>query len=76
MRDPTGFLEKEYNELVEKALDWRLKEVQGPSEPVSVVDGREVIILCANNYLGLTTHPKLKQAALDAVKKYGVGSGA
>ena len=76
MRDPTAFLEKEYNELVEKALDWRLKEVQGPSEPVSMVDGREVIILCANNYLGLTTHPKLKQAALDAVEKYGVGSGA
>ena len=76
MRDPTAFLEKEYNELVEKALDWRLKEVQGPSEPVSIVDGREVIILCANNYLGLTTHPKLKQAAIDAVEKYGVGSGA
>jgi len=76
MRDPTAFLEKEYNELVEKALDWRLKEVQGPSEPVSVVDGREVIILCSNNYLGLTTHPKLKQAALYAVEKYGVGSGA
>jgi len=76
MRDPTAFLEKEYKELVEKALDWRLKEVQGPSEPVSVVDGREVIILCANNYLGLTTHPHLKQAAIDAVEEYGVGSGA
>jgi glycine C-acetyltransferase len=76
MRDPTAFLGKEYNELVEKALDWRLKEVQGPSEPVSVVDGREVIILCSNNYLGLTTHPKLKQAAIDAVEKYGAGSGA
>ena len=76
MRDPTAFLGKEYNELVEKALDWRLKEVQGPSEPVSVVDGREVTILCANNYLGLTTHPQLKQAAIDAVEKYGAGSGA
>lgn len=76
MRDPTAFLEKEYNDLVDKALDWRLKEVQGPSEPVSVVDGREVIILCANNYLGLTTHPRLKKAAVDAVEKYGVGSGA
>jgi len=76
MRDPTAFLEKEYNELVEKALDWKLKEVQGPSEPVSVVDGREVIILCANNYLGLTTHPRLNQAAVDAVEEYGVGSGA
>ncbi len=76
MRDPTGFLQKEYKELVEKALDWRLKEVQGPSEPVSMVDGREVLILCANNYLGLATHPKLKKAAINAVEKYGVGSGA
>ena len=76
MRDPTGFLKKEYDELVENSLDWKLKEVQGPSEPVSLVDGREVIVLCANNYLGLTTHQKLKEAALEAIKKYGVGSGA
>ena len=76
MRDPTGFLQKEYQELVDKALDWRLKELQGASEPVTMVDGREVLVLCANNYLGLATHPKLKQAALEAVEKYGVGSGA
>ncbi len=76
MRDPTGFLQKEYQELVDKALDWRLKELQGASEPVTKVDGREVIVLCSNNYLGLATHPKLKQAALEAIEKYGVGSGA
>lgn len=76
MRDPTGFLKKEYQELVDKALDWRLKELQGASEPVTMVDGREVLVLCANNYLGLATHPKLKQAALEAIEKYGVGSGA
>jgi len=75
-RDPTGFLQKEYQELVDKALDWRLKEVQAASEPVTIVDGREVLLLCANNYLGLATHPKLKQAALEAIEKYGVGSGA
>lgn len=76
MRDPTDFLQKEYQELVDKALDWRLKELQGASEPVTMVDGREVLVLCANNYLGLATHPKLKQAALEAIEKYGVGSGA
>jgi glycine C-acetyltransferase len=76
MRDPTGFLAKEYQELVDKALDWRLKTVQGPSEPLTMVDGKVVIILCSNNYLGFTTHPKLKRAAIAAVKKYGVGSGA
>ena len=76
MRDPTKFLSVEYQELVEKALDWRLKTIQGPSEPVAMVDGREVLILCSNNYLGLTTHPKLKEAAIQATLKYGVGSGA
>jgi len=76
MRDPTGFLEEEYSELVSKALDWRLKKVQGPSEPVTMVDGREVLVLCSNNYLGLATHPHLKEAAMEALEKYGVGSGA
>jgi glycine C-acetyltransferase len=76
MRNPTAFLRTEYEELVAKALDWKLKEIEGPSEPVSMVDGREVLILCSNNYLGLTTHPKLKRAAIEATKKYGVGSGA
>jgi len=76
LRNPTEFLAKEYQELVDKALDWRLKELGGPSMPVSIVDGREVIVLCANNYLGLSTHPKLKKAAIEAIEKYGVGSGA
>jgi len=76
MRDPTDFLAKEYQELVDKALDWRLKTIQGPSEPLTKVDGKEVMILCSNNYLGLTTHPKLKQAAIEAIQRYGVGSGA
>lgn len=76
MRNPTKFLRDEYQELVEKALDWRLKTLSGPSEPVSTVDDRKVIVLCSNNYLGLTTHPKLKKAALEAIEKYGVGSGA
>jgi glycine C-acetyltransferase len=76
MRDPTRFLSVEYQDLVDKALDWRLKTIQGPSEPVAMVDGKEVLILCSNNYLGLTTHPKLKMAAIQATRKYGVGSGA
>ena len=76
MRDPTGFLGEEYQELVDKALDWRLKQLQGASEPITRVDGRDVLVLCSNNYLGLATHPKLKQAAAEAIEKYGVGSGA
>jgi len=76
LRNPTRFLRDEYQELVKNSLDWRLKTLGGPSEPVSIVDGREVIVLCSNNYLGLTTHPKLKAAAIKATEKYGVGSGA
>jgi len=76
MRDPTGFLGKEYQELVDKALDWRLKQLQGACEPVTRVDGRDVLVLCSNSYLGLATHPKLRQAAAEAIEKYGVGSGA
>jgi glycine C-acetyltransferase len=76
LRNPVKFLSNEYEELVEKSLDWRLKTLYGPSEPVSTVDDREVIVLCSNNYLGLTTHPRLKKAALAAIETHGVGSGA
>ena len=76
MRNPTAFLEDEYRQLVENALDWKIKEVQGPSKPVSMVDGKEVILLCSNNYLGLTNHPRLKDAAINAIRTHGVGSGA
>jgi glycine C-acetyltransferase len=75
-RDPIAFLKDEYNELVKQALDWRLRELQGPSSPRAMVDNKEVIMLCSNNYLGLSNHPKLKQAAIDAVKTHGVGSGS
>ena len=54
----------------------RLRELQSPCEPISVFDGREVINLASNNYLGLANHPKLVEAAVQATKKYGAGSGA
>jgi len=76
MRNPTNFLREEYEDLVKRALDWKLKTLEGPSEPVSVVDGRQVIVLCSNNYLGLSTHPKLMEAAMKAIETHGVGSGA
>ncbi len=75
-RDPTTFLKDEYEALVKQALDWRLRELQGPSSPRAMVDGKEVIMLCSNNYLGLSNHPNLKQAAIDAIKTHGVGSGS
>ncbi len=75
-RDPTGFLKAEYQQLVENELDWKLRVLQGPSTPRCVVDGRKVLMLCSNNYLSLSNHPKLKAAAASAVEKYGAGSGS
>ena len=54
----------------------RLRVVQSEQKSRCVIDGREVITLSSNNYLGLTTHPRLKAAALDAVEQFGAGSGA
>ncbi len=56
---------------------WRWPRLlESPQEPVSRYDGRDVINLCSNNYLGLANHPALKAAALEAVARLGVGSGA
>jgi glycine C-acetyltransferase len=54
----------------------QLRVLESPCEPVSRVDGREVINLASNNYLGLANHPKLVEAAIEATRKYGAGSGA
>ena len=75
-RDPVGFLRAEYGQLVESELDWKLRVLQGPSTPRCVVDGKDVLMLCSNNYLSLSNHPKLKKAAIEAVEKYGAGSGS
>ena len=75
-RDPNGWMRDEYNKLVEQNLNWRIRELQGPSTPSAKMDGKEVIMLCSNNYLNLSNHPKLKEAALEAIKSHGVGSGS
>jgi glycine C-acetyltransferase len=54
----------------------RLRELQSACEPVARFDGREVINLASNNYLGLANHPKLVEATIDATRRYGAGSGA
>jgi glycine C-acetyltransferase len=76
MPDPLSYLTDELNSLREKGLYQRLQILAGEQLPVAEFDGRRVINLSSNNYLGLTTHPKLREAALRAVEKYGVGSGA
>ena len=75
-RNPLAFLETEIEDLKAKGLYRRLRVVESEQKSRCVIDGREVITLSSNNYLGLNTHPLLRQAALDAVERYGAGSGA
>ncbi|MDH4334184.1 MAG: glycine C-acetyltransferase [Chloroflexota bacterium] len=75
-RDPLAFLTAEIEELKAKGLFRRLRVVQSEQRSRCVIDGREVITLSSNNYLGLNTHPKLREAAIDAVRRFGAGSGA
>ncbi|MFX0068873.1 MAG: aminotransferase class I/II-fold pyridoxal phosphate-dependent enzyme [Promethearchaeota archaeon] len=76
MRDSVSFLGEEYGELVRKKLEWKMMNLQGPSLPHPTVNGRRMLMLCSNNYLNLSNHPKLKEGALSAIEKYGVGPGA
>ena len=76
MREPTGFLKEEYEELVKNGFDWKLKVLEGASQPSCTIDGKEEIMLCSNNYLGLANHPLLKERAIEAIKSYGVGAGS
>jgi glycine C-acetyltransferase len=76
MRTPTSFLREEYQDLVKNELDWKLRILQGPSTPWCTVDGKRVLMFCSNNYLGLSNHPKLKEAAVKAVQTHGAGSGS
>lgn len=64
------------NDLKRQGLYRELRVLEGEQEAVATFDGREVINLSSNNYLGLTTHPRLRRAALAAVEKYGAGSGS
>ena len=76
MSVPTTFLRDEYEELVHGGLDWKLHVLQGASTPWCLVDGKRVLMLCSNNYLGLSNHPKVKEAAVEAIRTHGVGSGS
>jgi len=75
-RNPLAFLEAEIDELKAKGLYRRLRVVESEQKSRCVIDGREVITLSSNNYLGLNTHPRLRQAAEQAVRDFGAGSGA
>ncbi len=76
MSNPLSFLTDQLNEWRAAGTYQTLRQLETACMPVSRIDGREVINLASNNYLGLTKHPKLVEAALDATRRLGVGSGA
>src|SRR5580692_3553488 len=76
MSNPLAYLHDQLEEWKRDGVYQRLRILQSASAAESRFDGKEVINLASNNYLGLTTHPKLREAAMEAVKRYGVGSGA
>lgn len=74
--NPLAYLSEQIEAWKREGTYQRLRELQSACEPVCRVDGREVINLASNNYLGLANHPKLKEIAIEAIRRYGVGSGA
>jgi len=74
--DPLAFLSSELEALSQQGLYRRLRLLESEQRPRATVDGRQVINLSSNNYLGLTTHPRLRERAIEATRRFGVGSGS
>jgi len=70
------FLKEKIQELKDQGVYRKLPVLEGPNEAEVLLNGKRVINLSSNNYLGFANHPRLKRAAIEAVEKYGVGAGA
>src|SRR5271169_6826264 len=75
-QNPLQYVSDALKELREKGVAPKLRVLDGEQKPVCVFDGREVINLASNNYLGLASHKALRKASIEAVRKLGVGAGA
>nr|MBA2631270.1 8-amino-7-oxononanoate synthase [Thermoleophilaceae bacterium] len=64
------------DDLRDRGLYRRMRVVAGPQGPRVLLDGRPVLLLCSNNYLGLADHPRVREAAAEAAMRYGAGAGA
>src|SRR5258707_6393890 len=75
-QNPLGYVTETLNDLRAKGVAPKLRVLEGEQKPVCMFDGREVINLASNNYLGLTSDKRLRKASIEAVRKLGVGAGA
>src|SRR6202521_1111427 len=73
---PLHYISEHLQDLRAKGVAPKLRVLEGEQKPVAVFDGKEIINLASNNYLGLTTHKALRKASIEATRKDGVGSGA
>jgi 8-amino-7-oxononanoate synthase len=69
-------IEERLVELERLGLSRRLRLVSGPQGPTVLLDGKPVLLLCSNNYLGLADHPRVREASAEAAMRWGVGAGA
>jgi glycine C-acetyltransferase len=75
-RDPLAYLTTELASLKAQGLYRQLRILDGEQTALATFDHREVVNLSSNNYLGLTTHPRLRECALEATRRFGVGTGS
>ncbi len=69
-------IEERLEELRDLGLQRRMRLISGPQGPWVLLDGRPVLLLCSNNYLGLADHPRVREASAEAAMRWGVGAGA
>jgi len=74
--DKTAYLDEQIQELKDSGLFNTIRTIDSPMDGYVVIDGKRVLNFCANNYLGLANHPRLKDAAKKAIDDYGIGPGA
>jgi glycine C-acetyltransferase len=75
-RDPLAFLAAELDSLKQQGVYRELRVLESGQRATTAFDGRDVVNLSSNNYLGLTTHPRLVERAVDATRRFGVGTGS
>src|ERR1700726_129355 len=73
---PLHYISEHLQDLRNKGIAPKLRVLEGEQKPVAIFDGKEIINLASNNYLGLTTHKALRKASLEATRNFGVGAGA
>lgn len=76
MATDLSWMKERHEKLLESGLAWEPPTLESANSPRCTIDGKEMIMLSSNNYLNLTTHPKVVDAAIEATRKYGAGSGS